>query len=97
MAVCLSGGVDSTFVAHVVHSSVPENMQIDLINVAFGNSEKVSFYFNLISNNKSIFYRNVNKHLIVNVPERRWNHFELHTQLANFASFLSTLIAKPSK
>lgn len=40
VAVCLSGGVDSTFVAHVVHSSVPENMQIDLINVAFGNSEK---------------------------------------------------------
>uniref|UniRef100_A0A8R1I5E6 Asparagine synthetase domain-containing protein n=1 Tax=Caenorhabditis japonica TaxID=281687 RepID=A0A8R1I5E6_CAEJA len=40
VAVCLSGGVDSTFIAHVAHASTPTEMHIDLINVAFGNSEK---------------------------------------------------------
>ncbi|CAI2350772.1 unnamed protein product [Caenorhabditis sp. 36 PRJEB53466] len=40
VAVCLSGGVDSTFIAHVTHASVSKKMAIDLVNVAFGNSEK---------------------------------------------------------
>ncbi|EGT49272.1 hypothetical protein CAEBREN_24826 [Caenorhabditis brenneri] len=40
VAVCLSGGVDSTFIAHVVHSSVDPKTCIDLINVAFGNTDK---------------------------------------------------------
>ncbi|KAF1757783.1 hypothetical protein GCK72_014239 [Caenorhabditis remanei] len=40
VAVCLSGGVDSTFITHVVHASVASEICIDLVNVAFGNSEK---------------------------------------------------------
>uniref|UniRef100_A0A1I7T0M1 Asparagine synthetase domain-containing protein n=1 Tax=Caenorhabditis tropicalis TaxID=1561998 RepID=A0A1I7T0M1_9PELO len=40
IGVCLSGGVDSTFIAHVVHAAVPQETCIDLVNVAFGNDEK---------------------------------------------------------
>ncbi|CAP26172.1 Protein CBG06229 [Caenorhabditis briggsae] len=38
--VCLSGGVDSTFIAHAVHASVDSDMTIDLVNVAFGSGKK---------------------------------------------------------
>ncbi|CAI5447431.1 unnamed protein product [Caenorhabditis angaria] len=38
LAVCLSGGVDSTFVAHVAHLSATPETRIDLINVAFGEN-----------------------------------------------------------
>ncbi|CAD6200137.1 unnamed protein product, partial [Caenorhabditis auriculariae] len=40
IGVCFSGGVDSTFVAHAVHSAAPAHFRIDLINVAFGSSSE---------------------------------------------------------
>ncbi|CAB3409246.1 unnamed protein product [Caenorhabditis bovis] len=40
VGICLSGGVDSTFIAHVAHHAIPKNYPLDLVNVAFGDSRE---------------------------------------------------------